>query len=192
LAARLSSLTSKGKTALATSLLASVIATFGYQAARAYPEGAPWGAADPNAKENCTTCHFDNVAVQDSSALSVKGLPEKLVPDTTFELIVTFDNAEGVAAGFQLIAWSDSMDAGTFSSETDNTETLGSAIRSISPVVKEGSVVWAVRWHTPAAIEKSITIYVAATAANHDQSPLGDRVHFRSYTYTGGVPLAPD
>jgi hypothetical protein len=80
-----------------------------------------------------------------------------------------------------MIAWSDNPDAGTFTSETDNTETLGSAIRSTSPVVKEGSVSWAVRWHTPENIAMSVTIYVAASAANHDQSPFGDRVHFRSY-----------
>ena len=177
----MSSLTSKRAYALKSRLLASVIVTLGYQAAFAFPEGAPWGAANPNAAENCTTCHFDNEAVQDSSSLSIKGLPEELAPDTTYELVVTFDNPEGIAAGFQLIAWGDDPNTGTFESEADNTEAVGATIRSTSPIVKTGSVSWTLTWHTPATMDKSVTIYVAATAANHDQSPLGDRVHFRSY-----------
>ena len=144
----MSSLISKKTYALRTSLLASVIVTLGCQAAFAYPEGAPWGAADPNAEENCTTCHFDNEAVQNSSELTVEGLPDELAPDTTYELTVTFDNLEGVAAGFQLIAWGDDPNTGNFMSEADNTETVGSAIRSTSPIVKEGSVSWTLRWHT--------------------------------------------
>ena len=184
----MSSLTSKRKIALATTLLASVIATFGYQAAHAYPEGAPWGAADPNAEENCATCHFDSEAVHDSSALAVKGLPEELTPDKTYELTVTFENPEGVAAGFQLFAWMDNQDIGAFYSETENTETAGSAIRSTTPVVKKGTVSWAVQWRTPAKIDTAVTIYMAATSANHDQSPFGDRVHFRSFIYSGRLP----
>lgn len=172
--------------------MASVIATSGFQAAFAYPEGAPWGAADPNAEENCATCHFDNEAVQNSDALIVEGLPEILEPDTTYDLVVTFDNAGGVAAGFQLLAWGNESDSGTIASETDNTETAGSAMHSTSPTVETGSMSWALLWHTPATIEKSVTIYVAAAAANLDQSPLGDRVHFRSYTYSGDVLLAPN
>ena len=163
--------------------MASVIATIGHQAAFAYPEGAPWGAANPNAEENCATCHFDSEAVHDSTALTVEGLPAELSPDKSYELSVIFENPDGAAAGFQLIAWSDNSDAGVFESESDNVEVFGSAMRSTSPVVEEGLVSWLIRWHTPANITKSMTIYVAATAANHDQSPLGDQVHFRSYQF---------
>ena len=161
--------------------MASVIATFGYQAAVAYPEGAPWGAANPKSEANCATCHFDNEALQNSRALVVEGLPEEVAPDTSYELIVVFENPEGVAAGFQLIVWSDDSEAGTFTSAAENTEAVGSAIRSTAPVIKEGSVSWAFRWKAPAIITKPITFYLAATAANHDLSPLGDRVHFNSY-----------
>lgn len=155
----------------------------GYQAAGAYPEGAPWGAADPNAEENCATCHFDNAAVHDSAALSIEGLPEKLAADKTYDLVITFENSNGVAAGFQLIALLENQDAGTFDSESENTETAGSAIRSTAPVVKENSVSWALQWHTPATIDSVVIFHLAATSANHDQSPLGDRVHFRSFNY---------
>jgi len=126
--------------------------------------------------------------VQNSKALNVKGLPEKLAPDTTYELTVTFENPDGVAAGFQLIAWVEKQDAGTFDSQTENTETAGSAIRSTSPTVKEGSVSWVMQWRTPSKIDTTVTIFLAATSANHDQSPLGDRVHFRSFSYSGGAP----
>jgi len=180
-AAQLSSLTSKSKIGLATGLLAGVSLVPGYQVARAYPEGAPWGAAEPNAVENCATCHFDKDAVHDSSALTISGPPKKLAPNTTYKLVVTFVNPGGVAAGFQMIAWAENQDAGFFSSESANIETLGSKIRSIAPTIKDGPVSWPVQWHTPPTKNTAIRIYLAAIAANHDQSPLGDRVYFRSY-----------
>ena len=183
-AAQLSSLTSKRKIGLASGLLASAFVSAGYQVACAYPEGAPWGAADPHAAENCNTCHFDNDPVHDSSALSIEGLPEKLTPDTIYDLVITFDNPDGVAAGFQLIAWAENEDAGSFAAKSENIEAAGSAMRSTAPTFEKGSVTWAVQWQTPAAMNATISIYLAATAANHDQSPLGDRVYFRSFSYT--------
>lgn len=180
-AAQLSSLTSKAKIGLATGLLASFGVVPGYQVAGAYPEGAPWGAADPNDVGSCATCHFDKDTVHGSSSLTIAGLTEKLTPNTSYDLVVTFVNPGGVAAGFQMIAWAENQDAGFFSSECEDTETVGSKIRSTAPTIKEGPVSWAVQWRTPPTKNTTIRIYLAAIAANHDQSPLGDRVHFRSY-----------
>lgn len=130
--------------------------------------------------------------MHDSTALTVEGLPAELSPNQSYELSVTFENPDGNAAGFQLIAWSDNSDAGIIKYESDNMEAVGSAIRSTLPVVEKGLVSWSIRWHTPANITKSMTIFVAATAANDDQSPLGDRVHFISYAFSGGTRIQRD
>jgi len=162
-------------------VLAVVVTALGYQAARAFPDGAPWGAADPDAAENCATCHFDGETVRNSQALAVEGLPENLSPGTLYELVVTFQNPGGVAAGFQMIAWAGNHSAGTFASRATHTETVGTAIRSIAPTKKAGPVSWPVQWRTPPTIDTTVSIHVAAAAANDDQSPLGDRIHFRGY-----------
>jgi hypothetical protein len=149
----------------------------------AFPDGAPWGAANPDATENCAGCHFDGEPFRDSKALTVTGLPETLAPDTIYEIMVQFENPGGMAAGFQMFAAADSQSPGSFTSDADNTETVGAAIRSTAPVEKEGPVCWTVRWRTPKAIESAIKIYVAASAANFDRSAFGDNIHFRSYRF---------
>jgi hypothetical protein len=154
-----------------------------YQSARAFPDGAPWGAANPNAAENCGTCHFDNDAVHESALLVIDGLPDELSADTLYELVVRFDNAGAVAAGFQMIVSAQSQLVGNFSSPLENTESAGAAIRSTAPIVNNGSVSWPVQWRTPTTVALPIEIYVAALAANGDQSPLGDTVHFQSYEF---------
>jgi hypothetical protein len=166
--------------------LAIIFVVLFCQNAKAYPDGAPWGAANPDAEENCSSCHFDGEAQRDSPALSVEGLPGALSADTLYELLVTFDNPEGVAAGFQMIAGAGDETAGIFTSETDNTETAGSAIRSTAPVQNKGPVTWSLQWHTPKVIDTTITIYLAASAANSDQSALGDNIYFRHYQFAAG------
>jgi len=177
------SLTNNTAVRIVLGVLAAVVAASGHQAARAFPDGAPWGAADPDAAENCATCHFDGETVRNSKALAVRGLPENLSSDTLYDLVVTFENPGGVAAGFQMIAWTENQSAGTFASQAADTETAGTAIRSTTVTKKDGAVSWAVQWRTPTTIDTTVNIYVAASAANDDQSPLGDSIHFRSYEY---------
>ena len=168
---------------IAAGVFSAAVAALGYQAARAFPDGAPWGAADPDATENCGTCHFDGEPARDSKALAVSGLPENLSADTLYDLVVTFENPGGVAAGFQMIAWAGHSPAGQFTPQATDLETVGAAVRSTEPTRSDGPVSWAVRWRTPATIDSTVRIHVAATAANDDQSPLGDSIHFRSYEY---------
>ena len=82
-----------------------------------------------------------------------------------------------------MIAWAENQSAGTFASQAADTETVGTAIRSTTVTKKDGAVSWAVQWRTPTTIDTTVNIYVAASAANDDQSPLGDSIHFRSYEY---------
>ena len=54
-------------------LLTIGIAIVSYRSASAFPEGAPWGAANPDAEGNCSSCHFDYDAIRDSPALILDG-----------------------------------------------------------------------------------------------------------------------
>ena len=151
-------------------------------AASAYPEGAPWGAANPAAEESCGDCHYDYEPVENSPALAAEGLPEQVAAGDRYDFVLRFAEAEAKISGFQVTAGGDGSDAGRFTSSEENLESLGNAIRSTATRRVDGEVQWAMTWHAPSAIagEKSrVTFYLAASAANDDQSPFGDVIHYR-------------
>ena len=150
-------------------------------AARAFPDGAPWGAANPGAEQSCATCHFDDDPVRDSGALVIDGLPKHVEPDATYELQIKFDDPATVVAGFQLLAHATGESAGTFVSDAVGVEFVGATIRSTQPIKGGETVSWPVTWRAPATLSSSIVFYVAATAANDDGSPFGDKIHYRTY-----------
>jgi hypothetical protein len=160
------------------------VAVFTLNAARAFPDGAPWGAANPAAEQNCATCHFDADPIRDSAALVISGLPLYPAPDTIYELEIIFEDPDTVTAGFQLIAQAVNHEAGTFSSTEAEVEFIGAVIRSTAPVRSDARVLWKIEWRAPTAIVSPVVFYVAASAANDDGSPFGDTIHYRSYRLT--------
>ena len=161
-----------------------IVAAFTWNAARAFPDGAPWGAANPAAERNCATCHFDVDPVRDSEALVIDGLPLKPAPGANYDLEIVFEDPEAVVAGFQLIAKAGDQQAGIFDSSAAGVEFIGAAIRSTVPFSSDAGVSWKVEWRAPDVIESPIVFYIAASAANDDGSPFGDTIHFRSYRLT--------
>lgn len=163
-----------------------VIATsaFYLDAARAFPDGAPWGAANPGAEQSCATCHFDDDPVRDSSALVIDGLPTHVESNATYPLKINFEDPATVVAGFQLIAHATGEPAGTFVSDAVGVEFVGATIRSTQPLKGGETVSWPVTWRAPATLSSTIVFYVAATAANDDGSPFGDKIHYRTYALT--------
>lgn len=153
-----------------------ICAAFAPNAAHAFPDGAPWGAANPAAEQHCASCHFEVEPVHDSGALSIDGLPSTPVPGASYTLTIIFDDPEIVTAGFQLIA-----QTGTFTSAETDVEFVGSAIRSTAPARSEKAVTWTVEWHVPNKLALPILFYIGASAANDDGSPFGDAVHYRWY-----------
>lgn len=167
---------------LAVSALFLVAAAVPIGVAMAFPDGAPWGAANPDAPDHCANCHFDSEPVRESAALTVSGLQAVMEPGTVYPLTVVLADPEAVVAGFQMIATAAGGTGGSFSSELATVETAGSAIRSTAPVTADGETGWALGWQPPDDADSPIVFYVAATAANHDGSPFGDRIHYRTYT----------
>ena len=166
---------------LAASALAVAIAATTMGAAMAFPDGAPWGAADPAAPDHCANCHFDSDALSDSEALTINGLPPRAEPGGRYRLTVVLTDPDAVIAGFQMIATADDGPGGSFSSDLSSVETAGSAIRSVEPVIVDADARWTLEWHVPGDGRGMVVFHVAATAANHDGSPFGDQVHYRSY-----------
>ncbi len=154
-------------------------------AARAYPDGAPWGAANPAAEQHCATCHFGAEAVHESAALDIDGLPSEPTPGSSYELKISFDEPATVIAGFQLLARAGEQDAGSFSSNTSEIEFVGAAIRSTAPARNDNGVSWKIIWRAPDSVVLPIVFHVAACAANDDGSPFGDTIHYKTRKITG-------
>lgn len=156
-------------------------AAFTLNAALAFPDGAPWGAANPAAEQHCATCHFGSEPIRDSGALRIVGLPAQAMAGEIYHLQVVFDDPQVVTAGFQLIADAQGQEAGTFASQETGIEFIGAAIRSTVTTKTEKGISWSVDWRAPVDLASPITFYLAASAANDDGSPFGDTIHYRSY-----------
>ena len=142
----------------------------------AFPEGAPWGAANPDSEQSCPACHFDYDAILNSEYLFIEGIPDKPAAGTTYELVVSLNSVDALTAGFQMLA-SD----GQFASMERYIEYAGSAIRSTKPATNSNGVSWSLVWTAPNQPNTSVIFYLAVTGANDDGSPFGDRIHFRSF-----------
>jgi hypothetical protein len=162
-------------------LLTLIPTAFFVRNAQAFPDGAPWGAANPAAEQDCAACHFGNEPVLASDALIILGLPDKPEPGGNYELVITFENPDIVIAGFQLLAQSGSEDAGVFTGSGNDVEFIGGSIRSIAPLRMSGRAVWEIQWRAPDRFNGPIDFYLAASAANDDGSPFDDTIHFTSY-----------
>jgi hypothetical protein len=151
------------------------------QAAQAYPDGAPWGTASPASHESCSNCHYDYEPVNDSRALRIDGLPRIAAPGAEYELVVRLNAEDASVSGFQLLALAEGMSAGSFRSDDDNVESIGSSTRSTRPEIAADGAAWSLTWRAPQSDNLPIVMYLAANASNDDQSPLGDTIHYRTF-----------
>lgn len=152
--------------------------------ALAYPEGAPWTAADPDGAESCGACHYDGEAVRASSAIRIDGLPRRFEPRRTYRLTLRFEpqapssgRTGVVAAGFLVVA-----DGGCFGGAGEGLEATCEGARSTAPVRLDPGAAWVFDWTAPDAGEA--TLWAAANAVNDDASPFGDAPHYRAWRVT--------
>lgn len=147
----------------------------------AYPDASPWGAANPAADESCGSCHYDYEPVRDSDAVELAGLPSAASPGRTYEVRVRMTGTDAAVCGFQLVAT-----AGAFAVDGGALEAAETAIRSTRAVANDGVVEWTFSWRAPEQSDGDIGMYLAVSAANDDQSPFGDTIHYRRFV----VPMA--
>ncbi|MEM1262744.1 MAG: choice-of-anchor V domain-containing protein [Pseudomonadota bacterium] len=148
--------------------------------AHGFPDGAPWGAADPANQNTCSSCHHDVEAIDPSSAIKISGLPDQAQPSTRYPLTVTV-RTTAATAGFQLVAFVDRGSAGLFTSNDASIEIDAAQARSTVPVsLTDNTAVWQLVWTTPSD-RVPVSLFLAAVSANNDASPFGDQPHYRRY-----------
>lgn len=173
--------TPTGSTA-AAGLLALALLAAAPRPAAAYPEGAPWGAANPGAGESCADCHYDYDAVYESDAIVLENFPSTAAAGADYEFILRFLDDTAASSGFQIVVSAEGADAGHFHSADSGVETAANAIRSTRPQKGQDGICWSVNWQAPRLDDTSradVVFYLAVSSANDDQSPFGDTIHYR-------------
>ncbi len=158
---------------------APALLVFMATAAAAFPDGAPWETA---AQEGCVQCHFDVPAVRDSNAVTIAGLPERVVAGAVYRLTLELKADDMLRAGFLLSAKHGEEPGGRFTATDARTTTLNAQARSTntgSVRSESGRMQWTIQWTAPDSIDRPIVLDVWTNSANDDNSPFGDATHHR-------------
>ncbi|MEN7344166.1 MAG: hypothetical protein AAAFM81_14545, partial [Pseudomonadota bacterium] len=83
----------------------------------AYPEGPPWGAANPAHPDHCASCHWERAPQYASDEPTIRGLPDVVKAGERYALRLTFSDEVAKTAGFQLIIEGDREPAGHLSTK---------------------------------------------------------------------------
>ncbi len=154
--------------------------------AAAYPDGAPWGAADPASPQSCASCHFDGDVVPGSNAISLFFGLNEITPGEPLDIHLQFKNPENKKVGFQIIAM-----VGTFNSASEDVEVHGRLARSIvsrdngswaeevGTDIVTNATTWRLQWVVPDNPGQKVNFWIAMNESNDDQSAFGDRIHFK-------------
>lgn len=164
---------------IGTALLAPVFVATPVPAS---PDGAEWETATN--PEGCLACHLDASLSEPSDALTIEGLPGVPEAGRDYTLSITLTDPALRNAGFLLVITAETGSPGELTAVDGRTETIGTLARSTydgTTPAEPGKGSWALRWTAPAAIEGPLRFDLWANAGNWDLSPLGDRLHHRSW-----------
>lgn len=150
------------------------------------PPGHTGGFGEPT----CQDCHFQAGINQGNGTLSLLGLPAAFDPGTTYHLTILLAQSGLAAGGFQMSArFQDGMQAGDFAvapgEASRSAVTAAGAVQYIhhlyrGTVVRDADTLrWPVQWTAPACA-RPVVFHLAASAADDDDSPLGDFVYATS------------
>jgi len=154
--------------------------------AAAFPDGAPWSAAE---KDGCMGCHFDGPLRDESRALTIEGLPERIQPETRYSLTLRLRGDSMETAGFLLKAEQTRGAIGRFEAGSEAVETKKALARSVdgeAGLESRDHAVWKLDWRAPARIDGPVRFILWANAGNGDASPFGDSVHRRIFLRAPG------
>jgi len=161
---------------------ATLVSALRSASAPASPDGAEWEIA--NDPDGCLACHLGAPVTTESAALAIEGLPKQAVAGQTYRLTVTLLDPELENAGFLLAITAEAGSAGSLEAVDGRTETSGALARSTfdgTAPAEPGRAGWELEWIAPEAIEGPLRFDLWANAGNWDLSPLGDRLHRRSW-----------
>ena len=144
----------------------------------AYPDGAPWGSADPNAVQNCSSCHFDGEVFFESEAIRLFVSPIACEERSVLPMRLTLVSQHASVAGFAM-----RTSAGEFfNNEQHGLESAPQELRSTTPVkLKDAEIGWPLLLLVKDQGVERVTLDVAINAANNDGSPFSDEIHYRTF-----------
>lgn len=161
---------------------------------QAYSTGPPAGHTGAPGEATCVACHRSYALNFGNGALTLSGLPTEYVPGQPLALTVTLAYANARRFGLQLTALDDAgRQAGSFSlTEATRTQMLWGTLNGLSRAYLEhtqdgllangsGRGVWQFTWTPPARSTGRVTFYLAANAANGNNTTTGDYIYTRSY-----------
>ncbi len=165
---------------------------FGPWSGRApYADGPPPAHTGGFGEPSCRACHFDNPLNESSGSLTVSGMPERFTPSDRYQITVALTRPGMQRAGFQLaVRYAAGTRFGTPAGEvvaTDSRVAVAAAPsgvpyaqHTIAGTSLDGadSTHWTVEWRAPAHAG-TVSLHVAANAANGDQSEFGDYIYVR-------------
>jgi hypothetical protein len=160
-----------------------------------YADGAPPGFSGGFKEESCHACHFEAEPNTRPGEVSMTGLPERFVAGQRYPLTIRLSRPGMVIGGFQLAArFDDGTQAGALERAPGEEKRVAVDVAGgiqyanqrrpgVEPAAP-GTAQWTVVWMAPAAA-RPVTFYVAANAADNDESTRGD------YVYTAVVESKP-
>ncbi len=173
----------------------SVVGLLAAGALMAYSSGPPDGyAGDPPAMNNCTACHSTFPVNSGDGTLSLVGLPETYVPESTYTFQVTLQDPGQSRWGFELTVIDGAGNQAGVLEAVDGTVQISEGPGNQRDYAKQTSsgtfngqpsATWTLRWTAPPAGTGPVTFYVAGNAANGNFSTSGD------YIYTTTLSSAP-
>jgi hypothetical protein len=151
------------------------------QTAKAFSTGPPAGHTDGPGEASCTDCHFGPVTGGQFSITP----PQTYVPGQSYQIVVRHTNPDEsrIRWGFQLTALAGITMAGSFTSTSQNTQTLLGFGRQYIEHTQIGTfagttgvATWTFNWTAPATDVGTVTFYSAGNQANGDGTSGGDRI----------------
>lgn len=148
----------------------------------AFPDGAPWGSADPEGAQSCASCHYAEEAVLDSNSIVATGLPDEIETGKTYSFTLMLRHSNYEAMGFLATASHGEFLKGA----GENIEVLQAMARSTAPKHSGDEGYWVVKWVAPLDLSsgETVTFDIAINASNDDASPFGDVIHYREIQVT--------
>jgi uncharacterized protein (TIGR03437 family) len=182
----------------------------------AYPEGPDAGVAGVPGEWSCSQCHIGKFGSGSVSTSFPAGLT--YTPGVAQHLVVTIADPVQKRWGFQLTARqanNSKAQAGSFTPGADaftqlvctqttfQAQIFGSSCPSSMPLQyieqtlvgtrpgMRSPVSFQFDWTPPVTDVGSIVIYVAANAANGDNTVMGDHIYYQQYTLSAVLPVPP-
>ena len=174
-------------------------------AAAPFLAGAPPGFTGGWGEAHSGQCHYGSAVGDPEGSLTIAGLPHRYAAGQTYAFTVTLRHPVLERGGFQIAArFRDGAlagsSAGILKGDPGRVPTLSTSTNPVIAYLTHTDVAtktdtphlarWRLAWTAPESADTPVMLYVAANAANGDDSPFGDVVYVDSVRIPGATPSA--